>query len=91
MQTIETQCTIRIRLSKSVGRGDFEIASTHVAVNDWIKATDVFDAVIDFDLGLRDPDRLTRMLPEYDNGDHLHPGDVGSIWMGDFIDLSQFD
>jgi hypothetical protein len=31
------------------------------------------------------------MLPIYDNGDHLHPGDVGYNRMGDVVDLSLFD
>jgi lysophospholipase L1-like esterase len=62
-----------------------------VAVNEWIRASGAFDAVIDFDEGLRDPSHTTRMLPIYDNGDHLHPGDVGYNHMGDMIDLSLFD
>jgi hypothetical protein len=31
------------------------------------------------------------MVPVYDNGDHLHPGDIGLNRMGDVIDLSLFD
>jgi lysophospholipase L1-like esterase len=60
-------------------------------VNDWIRRSGAFDAVIDFDEGLRDPDHPTRMLPLYDNGDHLHPSDLGYNRMGDIIDLSLFD
>ena len=62
-----------------------------VAVNEWIRTAGAFHAVIDFDQGLRDPDHHARMLPVYDNGDHLHPGDVGYNRMGDLIDLSLFD
>jgi lysophospholipase L1-like esterase len=62
-----------------------------LAVNEWIRTADAFDAVIDFDKFLRDPDHPARMLPIYDNGDHLHPGDVGYNRMGDVIDLSLFD
>lgn len=61
------------------------------AVNDWIRSAGAFDAVIDFDKGLRDPDHWPRMLPIYDNGDHLHPSDLGYNRMGDLIDLSLFD
>ncbi len=50
-----------------------------------------FDAVIDFDKELRDPEHPLRMLPIYDNGDHLHPSDVGYNHMGDIIDLALFD
>ena len=62
-----------------------------VAVNEWIRGSGAFDAVIDFDKGLRDPDHHARMLPVYDNGDHLHPGDVGYNRMGDLIDLDLFE
>jgi lysophospholipase L1-like esterase len=30
------------------------------------------------------------MLPKYDSGDHLHPGDAGYKAMGESIDLSLF-
>jgi lysophospholipase L1-like esterase len=62
-----------------------------LAVNEWIRSAGAFDAVIDFDRFLRDPDHHARMLPVYDNGDHLHPGDVGYNRMGDVIDLALFD
>lgn len=61
------------------------------AVNDWIRGEGAFDAVIDFDKELRDPDHWPRMLPIYDNGDHLHPSDLGYNRMGDVVDLSLFD
>jgi lysophospholipase L1-like esterase len=61
------------------------------AVNEWVRKTDAFDAIVDFDLALRDPDHLSRMLPIYDCGDHLHPSDLGYRAMGDAIDLSLFE
>jgi lysophospholipase L1-like esterase len=61
------------------------------AVNEWLRQTDVFDAIVDFDRALRDPDHPTRMLPIYDCGDHLHPSDLGYRAMGDAVDLSLFD
>src|SRR5690349_15176026 len=42
------------------------------AVNSWIRNDGAFDAVIDFDQGVRDPEQPTSMLPAYDCGDHLH-------------------
>jgi lysophospholipase L1-like esterase len=60
-------------------------------VNTWIRDGNAFDAVIDFDAGLRDPEHPTSMLPRYDCGDHLHPSDAGYHRMGDIIDLSLFD
>jgi lysophospholipase L1-like esterase len=56
-------------------------------VNDWIRHSGAFDAVIDFDAILRDPAHPTRLLPAYDSGDHLHPGDVGNRVMAEAIDL----
>jgi lysophospholipase L1-like esterase len=60
-------------------------------VNAWIRDGGAFDAVVDFDEGLRDPERPTSMLPIYDCGDHLHPSDAGYNRMGDVIDLALFD
>jgi lysophospholipase L1-like esterase len=61
------------------------------AVNAWIRDGGAFDAVIDFDKGVRDPEHPARMLPVYDCGDHLHPSDAGYNRMGDIIDLALFD
>lgn len=57
------------------------------ALNDWIRSTDVFDGVVDFDAALRDPQDPTRLLPPYDSGDHLHPSDAGYEAMADTVDL----
>ena len=61
------------------------------AVNAWIRTGGAFDAVIDFEAALRDPAHPTRLLPDYDCGDHLHPSDRGYAAMGDAIDLALFD
>jgi lysophospholipase L1-like esterase len=65
--------------------------AVRLAVNAWIRDAGAFDAVVDFDAGLRDPEHTARMLPIYDCGDHLHPSDLGYNRMGDVIDLSLFD
>jgi lysophospholipase L1-like esterase len=64
---------------------------TRQVFNEWIREGGAFDAVVDFDMALRDPEHPTRMLPAYDCGDHLHPSDLGYNKMGDAIDLSLFD
>jgi lysophospholipase L1-like esterase len=64
---------------------------TRQAVNEWIREGGAFDAVVDFDRALRDPEHPTSMLPGYDCGDHLHPSDLGYNKMGDAIDLSLFE
>src|SRR6266851_5620457 len=68
-----------------------ERESKRQAVNAWIRDSGAFDAVVDFDKALRDPDHPTRMLPIYDCGDHLHPSDLGYNTMGDAVDLSLFE
>jgi lysophospholipase L1-like esterase len=60
------------------------------AVNEWIRTSAAFDAVIDFDMIVRDPDHPDQMLPAYDSGDHLHPGNAGYHAMADGIDLNLF-
>jgi len=58
------------------------------AVNQWIRAH--FDGVIDFDKVVRDPAHPEMMLPEFDSGDHLHPGPAGFVAMADAIPVSLF-
>jgi lysophospholipase L1-like esterase len=60
------------------------------AVNEWIRNGKAFDGVIDFEKTIRDPKNPDRVLPIYDGGDHLHPGDAGYRAMGEAIDLSLF-
>jgi lysophospholipase L1-like esterase len=58
------------------------------AVNAWLRgARGTFDGVLDFDAVLRDPDRPARLRPEYDSGDHLHPGPAGLAALADSVDL----
>jgi lysophospholipase L1-like esterase len=57
-------------------------------VNDWIRSSDAFDAVIDFDIIMGDPADPTRLNPAYDSGDHLHPNDAGDQAMGSAVPLS---
>ena len=46
-------------------------------VNAWIRGSGEFDAVVDFDKVLRDPEQPSRLLAAFDSGDHLHPNDRG--------------
>jgi lysophospholipase L1-like esterase len=61
-----------------------------VAVNQWIRTSGAFDGIIDFDSALRDPADPLRMAPQYDSGDHLHPGTAGHEAMGNAVDLTLF-
>jgi lysophospholipase L1-like esterase len=57
-------------------------------LNHWIRTSGAFDAVFDFDTAIRDPRQPDRMLPQYDSGDHLHPGDAGYQKMAATVDLT---
>ncbi len=59
-------------------------------VNRWIRAPGHFDAVIDFDAVVRDPQHPDQLLPAFDCGDHLHPSPAGYKAMGDAIPVSLF-
>ncbi|MFD1364086.1 SGNH/GDSL hydrolase family protein [Actinoplanes sichuanensis] len=59
-------------------------------VNDWIRTSDAFDAVLDFDAVWRDPTRLDRIRGDLHEGDHLHGNDAGYQALADSIDPSIF-
>ena len=61
-----------------------------VAVNDWIRNSGAYDAVIDFDAVVRDTGDPTRFAPAYQSGDWLHPNDDGYRRMAEAIDLALF-
>jgi lysophospholipase L1-like esterase len=60
------------------------------AVNNFIRTSGAYDAVIDFDAVVRDSAHPERILAMYDSGDHLHPNDAGYKAMAEAIDLSLF-
>ena len=59
------------------------------AVNEWIRTSGAYDAVIDFDAATRDPTQPSRFRPGFSE-DSLHPTDVGYKAMADAIDLTLF-
>jgi lysophospholipase L1-like esterase len=67
-----------------------EHEAARTTVNQWIRTRGVFDAVIDFDTVLRDPGDPTRLRPEADTGDHLHPNALGYRLMGEAVPLTLF-
>ena len=60
------------------------------AVNAWLRTSGAYDAVIDFDAAVRDPQNPARLRAEYDPGDALHMTDAGYEAMGEAIDLALF-
>ncbi len=67
-----------------------QLEEARQAVNNWIRTSGEFDAVIDFDVATRDPDRPTHLSAAVDGGDHLHSNDAGYKIMADSIDLKLF-
>lgn len=57
------------------------------AVNHWIRTSGEYDAVLDLDLAVSDPQDRDAFLPAYDSGDSLHPNDAGMRAMAAAVDL----
>jgi lysophospholipase L1-like esterase len=72
------------------GRWTPEVEKTRLAVNEWIRTGGEFDAVIDFDAAVRDPQQPSKFQTRFDSGDHLHPNDAGYRAMAEAIDLGLF-
>lgn len=64
--------------------------ATRQALNKWIRSSNEYDAVIDFEAIVRDPSDQRKYLAHYDSGDHLHPGDTGYQAIANAIDLKLF-
>lgn len=62
-----------------------------VAVNNWIRTSGTFDAVLDFDVAVRDPARPGHLAPAFDTGDGLHLSPAGLRALADAVPLSLFD
>ena len=60
------------------------------AVNNWIRTSHAFDAVVDFEAATRDPANPKRFRAEFDPGDHLHPNNAGYEAMANAVDLAIF-
>ena len=46
------------------------------AFNEWLRNSDLFDGVADFDEAIRDPEFPKAFGPGFDSGDHLHPSEA---------------
>lgn len=64
-----------------------EKEATRQAVNAWLRGSDEFDGLLDFDRVLRDPAQPSRLLPAYDSGDHIHPNDAGNQALANAVPL----
>ncbi len=61
------------------------------AINQWIRTSNAFDGVIDFEAAVRDPQNPARFAPAYDSGDHLHPSDAGYKRMAESVDIQMLE
>jgi len=60
------------------------------AVNAWVRTSNAFDGVIDFDALMKDPANPKKLKADLQSGDWLHPNDAGYKVMGDAVDLALF-
>jgi lysophospholipase L1-like esterase len=81
-------CTITPFKGNGYYREESEAARK--SVNDWIRTSGKFDAVIDMDALTRDPDDPARLRKAYDSGDGLHLNPDGYRAMGESVDLGLF-
>jgi lysophospholipase L1-like esterase len=59
-------------------------------VNEWIRTSGKFDAVIDFAKIMCQPEDAAVLLPELHTGDFLHPNEAGYQKMGEAVGLELF-
>jgi lysophospholipase L1-like esterase len=87
---------LRVYVATLLPNGSTPFAGVHTpeneakrqAVNRWIRTSREFDAVVDYDLALRDPGEPTQLLPAYDSSDGIHPNDAGHAALARAIALS---
>jgi lysophospholipase L1-like esterase len=82
--------------STNAAHGSPEQDEKRKALNEFIRSSGVFDAVIDFDQATLDP-QTGQLRPEFihntttgGDGDKLHPNRLGYLSMGMAIDLGLF-
>jgi lysophospholipase L1-like esterase len=80
-------CTLTPYVGSDYYHPDAASEADRQALNAWIRTSNTFDAVVDFDKAIRDPAHPERMIPAYDSGDHLHPSAAGYKVMADMIPL----
>ena len=85
--------TITPALGSTAAAGSADVDARRQAVNAFIRSSDLFDGVIDFDAATGDP-RTGGLRPEFQPnssiggpGDGLHPNRAGYLAMGNAVDL----
>lgn len=67
-----------------------QLEANRQKINEWIRTSGAFDAVIDFDAAVRSPDNPHMLRSEADSGDHLHLNDRGYQIMAEAVNLKLF-
>jgi lysophospholipase L1-like esterase len=62
--------------------------AVRLKLNDWIRTSGTFDAVVDFDAAIRDPPRIPSAMRKEYSHDWLHPSPAGFRAMADAVPLS---
>lgn len=66
-----------------------EVEAARVALNQWIRTSGAYDAVLDADRAMSDPAAPAQPRPGYVFVDGLHPNDAGAHAIAAALDLSQ--
>jgi lysophospholipase L1-like esterase len=64
--------------------------ATRQKLNQWIRTSGEFDAVVDFDAAVLDKEHPARIRPDFNPGDNIHPNDLGNAAMANAFDLTVF-
>lgn len=75
--------------AKSFYDKDFRLEARE-KINEWIRTSGRYDAVIDFDSLMHQPDDTKTILADMHDNDFLHPNQAGYKKMGEYIDLELF-
>ncbi|KAF2027945.1 SGNH hydrolase [Setomelanomma holmii] len=70
---------------------DPEKENTRQRVNKFIRESGTFDAVVDFDRLLADPQVQSQLKAKYDSGDYLHPSVAGYQYIADQFPVKVFE
>ncbi|MFI9615126.1 SGNH/GDSL hydrolase family protein [Streptomyces sp. NPDC052023] len=87
------KCVVGATVGPFKGWAEWDPAAEAVRqeVNAFIRNSGTFDAVADFDRVLRNPYDPERIMPFFDNGDHLHPNDKGMQALADSVGLQSLE
>jgi lysophospholipase L1-like esterase len=64
--------------------------ATRLKLNQWIRTSGEFDAVVDFDAAVLDKEHPARLRQDFNPGDNIHPNDIGNAAMADAFNLNAF-